>query len=150
MKLGDKVKMGQRYGLLGKEGASGGWSHLHFDIKSKQPSGQWVTEEGYAFLWESYVKQYKPNIVAVARPHHLIWVGEKVRLDGSRSWSETGRIARHDPCLLRADDEDSARRSWDVQSANVLHATARRNVGLRRRLVDSESPFGREHEAARC
>ncbi len=32
MKLGARVKMGQKVGVLGKEGASGGWSHLHFDI----------------------------------------------------------------------------------------------------------------------
>lgn len=36
---GARVRMGQRLGLLGKEGASGGWAHLHFGIKSRQPSG---------------------------------------------------------------------------------------------------------------
>ena len=93
---GDQVQMGQRIGLLGKEGASGGWSHLHFDIKSIQPSGKWGTEEGYAFLWEAYLKQYEPQIIAVARPHHLIWAGEKVTLDGSRSWSATGKIDQYE------------------------------------------------------
>ena len=33
IKPGVRLKMGRRIGVLGKEGASGGWSHLHFDIK---------------------------------------------------------------------------------------------------------------------
>ena len=46
-------QMGQKIGVLGKEGGSGGWSHLHFDITSRQPSGKWGTQEGYAFLWQA-------------------------------------------------------------------------------------------------
>ena len=70
--------MGQKIGVLGKEGSSGGWSHLHFDIKGRQPSGKWGIQEGYAFLWEAYRREHRPQIIAVARPHHLIWAGEKV------------------------------------------------------------------------
>ncbi len=83
---GRGVKMGQRIGVLGKEGGSGGWSHLHFDITGRQPSGKWGIIEGYAFLWEAYRNEYQPKLLAVARPHHLAAVGEKVVLDGSRSW----------------------------------------------------------------
>src|SRR5207253_2916740 len=72
---GQKVKMGQLLGLLGKEGGSGGWSHLHFDISGRQPSGKWGIIEGYAFLWEAYLKQYQPRLLAVARPHYLATVG---------------------------------------------------------------------------
>ena len=89
------VSRGDRIGLLGKEGGSGGWSHLHFEIKSRQPSGKWGTQEGYAFLWEAYRRQHKPPVVAVARPHHLIFTGESVKLDGSRSWSDSGKIASY-------------------------------------------------------
>jgi len=95
VKAGQRVAMGQKLGLLGKEGGSGGWTHLHFDITSKQPSGKWGIQEGYAFLWEAYYKQYKPRLIAVARPHHLAWTGEKVTLDASRSWA-AGKIARYD------------------------------------------------------
>ena len=91
---GERVRMGQKIGVLGKEGSSGGWSHLHFDIKSRQPSGKWGIQEGYAFLWEAYLCEHRPRIIAVARPHHLIWAGEKVVLDGSRSWSAGGEIGR--------------------------------------------------------
>jgi len=95
IKPGQQVKKGQKIGVLGKEGASGGWSHLHFDITSKQPSGKWGIQEGYAFLWEAYHEEHKTKIQAVARPHHLIWAGQKATLDGSRSWS-AGKIEKHD------------------------------------------------------
>lgn len=94
--LGAKVKMGQRIGLLGKEGGSGGWSHLHFDITMKQPDGRWGITDGYAYIFEAYVKQYAPKLIAVARPHHLIKAGQQVVLDGSRSWSASGSIAKYE------------------------------------------------------
>jgi murein DD-endopeptidase MepM/ murein hydrolase activator NlpD len=85
--MGSRVKMGQRIGILGKEGASGGWTHLHFGIKSRQPSGKWGTQEAYAFAWEAYVRENKPAIIAVARPHHFIRAGETITLDASKSWA---------------------------------------------------------------
>ena len=89
---GARVSMGQRLGVLGKEGASGGWSHLHFEIKSRQPSGRWGTEDAYAFLWQSYVDEFTPPVIAVARPHQLARVGEPVVLDGTRSWARAGAV----------------------------------------------------------
>lgn len=94
LRLGQKVRMGQPLGLLGKEGGSGGWSHLHFDISGRQPSGKWGIIEGYAFLWEAYQAEHKPKLLAVARPHHLVSVGDKIELDGSRSWSAAGPIEK--------------------------------------------------------
>jgi uncharacterized protein YxjI len=96
MKTGAQVSLGQKVGVLGKEGGSGGWSHLHFDITGRQPSGLWGIQEGYAFLWETYQRQYAPKIIAVARPHHFVFTGDKVVLDGSKSWSASGKIARYD------------------------------------------------------
>lgn len=93
---GVKVRAGQRLGLLGKEGGSGGWTHLHFDIHRRQPSGKWGCEEAYAFAWEAYQRQYRPKLIAVARPHHVVWTGETLTLDASRSWSAEGKIARYD------------------------------------------------------
>ena len=94
VKPGRPVKMGQKIGILGKEGGSGGWSHLHFDIKCKQPSGMWGIQNGYAFIWEAYQHQYEPQIIAVARPHQLAWADETVELDAGRSWSKTGTIKK--------------------------------------------------------
>ncbi len=90
IKPGARVKMGQKVGVLGKEGESGGWSHLHFDITALQPSGRYGILEGYAFLWQSYRDEHPTDLQAVARPHHLAWTGEAVTLDGSRSWSSKG------------------------------------------------------------
>jgi len=93
---GSRIRAGQRLGLVGKEGGSGGWTHLHFDIFSRQPSGQWGCQEAYGFVWEAYQRQYQPKLIAVARPHQLVLTGEKVVLDAGRSWSADGRIARFD------------------------------------------------------
>lgn len=87
---GQKVRRGQKIGVLGKEGGSGGWSHLHFDIKSRQPSGEWGTQAAYGFAWEAYRRECKPEIIAVARPHHLLWTGELAVLDATKSWSSAG------------------------------------------------------------
>lgn len=96
VKLGERVTMGQKIGTLGKEGDSGGWSHLHYEIIARQPSGKWGTLEGYALLWEAYLRQYKPDGIACARPHTAALVGEKVRLDGSRSWIGASKVAHYD------------------------------------------------------
>jgi hypothetical protein len=96
MRPGAQVTLGQKVGVLGKEGGSGGWSHLHFDVTSRQPSGLWGIQEGYAFLWESYQRQHAPKIIAVARPHHFVFAGDKVVLNGSKSWSASGKISRYD------------------------------------------------------
>lgn len=93
---GRVVKMGDPIGVLGKEGGSGGWSHLHFEIKSRQPSGLWGTQEGYAFLWQAYRQQHDPKLIAVSRPHHLIWTGETVTLDATKSWSASDAIVSYE------------------------------------------------------
>jgi murein DD-endopeptidase MepM/ murein hydrolase activator NlpD len=87
---GAEVRQGQKIGVLGKEGASGGWSHLHFDVVAPQPSGRYGIREGYAFLWQAYRQKYDPKLQAVARPHQLVWTDEPVVLDGTRSWSLKG------------------------------------------------------------
>jgi len=96
VELCGRVKLGQKIGTLGKEGGSGGWTHLHFEIKSRQPSGRWGTQEGYAFLWQAYRERHDPDVIAVARPGHIIFSGQTVTLDGSKSWSRSGGISRHE------------------------------------------------------
>jgi hypothetical protein len=91
LKLGEPVHKGQKIGTLGKEGDSGGWSHMHYEIVGKQPSGKWGTVEGYAFIWEAWLQQAKPNVIACARPHVAALTGETVRLDGSLSWSRDSK-----------------------------------------------------------
>jgi murein DD-endopeptidase MepM/ murein hydrolase activator NlpD len=94
---GARVKMGQRIGFMGKQGGSGGWVHLHFDISDKENStGNWGTEDAYAYVWEAYVRQYHPALIAVARPHHLLWTGQETTLDGSKSKSFAGEIVSYE------------------------------------------------------
>lgn len=95
IKLGERVRMGQPVGRIGKEGSAGCWTHLHYEIRGPQPSGKAGIVEGYAFLWEAYLRQYAPAVIAVARPHSFAWVGEPVKLDGSRSWARSG-VARYE------------------------------------------------------
>jgi len=95
VRLGQRIRMGQSIGRIGKEGSAGCWSHLHYEIRGPAPSGSAGVVEGYAFLWEAYERQYSPAVIAVARPHSFVCVGEPARLDGSRSWARAG-IARHD------------------------------------------------------
>lgn len=92
LKLGQIVKKGEFLGILGKEGGSGGWAHLHFEIKARQPSGEYGTEEGYAFLWEAALHRPHTNILAVARPHRLVRIGDEVVLDAQKSWSRSGAL----------------------------------------------------------
>jgi hypothetical protein len=47
----------------------------------------WGIQAAYGFVWEAYHRQHAPQIIAVARPHQLLWTGETARLDGSKSWS---------------------------------------------------------------
>lgn len=96
LKTGGRVRRGQPIGILGKEGGSGGWSHLHFDISGRQPSGKWGIIEGYAFLWEAFLQEHRPQLVAVARPHHFALTGERVTLDAQRSWSAEDKIAAYE------------------------------------------------------
>ena len=95
IKLGERVRAGQAVGRIGKEGSAGCWSHLHYEIRAPQPSGKAGIVEGYAFLWEAYQREHAPDVVAVARPHSFVWVGETARLDGGRSWARRG-IARYE------------------------------------------------------
>ncbi|MBI1325917.1 peptidoglycan DD-metalloendopeptidase family protein [bacterium] len=91
LKTGDQVRKGQSLGVLGKEGGSGGWAHLHFEIKARQPSGKYGTEEGYAFLWEAGAANQP--LVAVARPHKFVRVGEPFTLDAGRSHGLDGPLS---------------------------------------------------------
>jgi hypothetical protein len=148
VKLGGRVKKGQKIATLGKEGTSGGWSHLHYEIVGRQPSGKWGTVEGYVFLWEAYLREHKPDLIAVARPHHAALAGENVVLDGSRSWSRDSKITRYEwtfsdgsratgaraahTCrqpgnyaeLLKVTDA-KGRTAYDVATVNVLDAAHR-------------------------
>ena len=90
LKLGERVKIGRKLGLLGKEGGSGGWSHLHFGIATPQPSGKYGQTDGYALIFDAYRRSRGLKMIAVARPHLVTWADETITLDATRSWHIDG------------------------------------------------------------
>ncbi|HOZ48049.1 MAG TPA: PKD domain-containing protein [Candidatus Hydrogenedentes bacterium] len=93
--LGDVVSIGTPLGVVGKEGASGGWSHLHFEILARQPSGKWGAFAAYALLREAYIREYQPEILAKARQRYLLRPGDSAVFDGSGSWSADAAIVSY-------------------------------------------------------
>lgn len=93
---GAVLPMGAPLGLAGKEGASGGWSHLHFEINRRQPGGVWGVFPAHALLREAYIRERRPEMLACARVRHLLLPGESATLDGSGSWSAGGEITAHE------------------------------------------------------
>jgi murein DD-endopeptidase MepM/ murein hydrolase activator NlpD len=97
IKPGSRVKLGQPIGIMGKQGGSGGWVHLHFGMSHKETStGNWGIEDAYPYVWEAYIRQYDPAMMAVARPHHLLWTGQEATLDGRKSRSFAGDIVSYE------------------------------------------------------
>lgn len=96
VKIGDTIKAGQVIGILGKEAGSGGWAHLHFGVSSNVPNGKWGDLQSYPFVWEAYVNQFKPKVIACARPHVVGVVGQEVELSGELSWAAAGKIAQYE------------------------------------------------------
>ena len=90
VQVGSNVSMGQQIGVLGKEGGSGGWSHLHFELIRPQENGRYGSDSMYAFLHQVYQEKNDEPVIAVARPQILGFTGQPILLDGSRSWSESG------------------------------------------------------------
>jgi len=90
------VRKGRRLGTLGKEGGSGGWTHLHLGLWCRMPSGRRGSIDAYPFMWQAYREEHEPVLIGAARPHHLLWTGETARLDASRSWSASGKIAAYE------------------------------------------------------
>ena len=107
IQLGTVIRQGDPVGIVGKEGASGGWSHLHFEIKSRQPSGKWGTQAAFGFLHEAYVAEFGMTLYANARPAQMITAGDTTTLDGSRSWSATKSIESY---------------QWTLHDGRVVHA----------------------------
>jgi len=103
--------------VLGKEGASGGWSHLHFGIVARQPSGRYGQVEGYPLLAEAYLHEHPGSLLAVARPHRIAVVGERIELDGGRSICDGADIVSFRWTLHDGEVVDNARavKTYDTE-----------------------------------
>lgn len=86
VKPGQIVQKGDVLGLLGKEGGSGGWSHLHFGILTNQ-TGLWGNHQAWPYVWEAWINENRPVLTAVARPHLVGVIGQPIQLSGALSFS---------------------------------------------------------------
>jgi hypothetical protein len=129
-------------GPLGKEGGSGGWSHLHFEIFGRQLSDKWGVIEGYAFLWEAYLLEQKPKLLAVARPHQLAATGEGW-LRPNRSHLREGwplpRARGADGLARLHGGRPLARPRWSRIARDSGGYPGRRGTALRKRETSVES-----------
>ncbi len=99
---GMHVKKGQVIGILGMQCSSGRFSHLHVGAYFRSTDGE-VHHEGRNLrlnLYPWFVTAYKElansrRLLAVARPHHSVTVGEEVRFDGSNSLAFDSRIVAY-------------------------------------------------------
>ncbi len=89
LKMGLRIKKGQKIGVLGKTGPSGNFAHLHLgnylsesDLDSDRSNRRLNL---YPWLIATYQQQYQKMLYAVTRPHQTVSTGEKVLFDGSNS-----------------------------------------------------------------
>jgi len=94
---GAKVNLGQKIGMMGKQGGSGGWVHLHFGVHQKnQETKKWETVDAMPYLWEAYLKKYQPKLKAIARPKKVAWTNQEVKFNGSKSLAVEGEIISYE------------------------------------------------------
>jgi PKD repeat protein len=73
--------------------------------------------EAYPFLWAAAVREQKPAVIAVARPHHLALTGEEVTLDASRSWSADGKELKYHWKFTDGKEADGAKQTRTYEKA---------------------------------
>jgi hypothetical protein len=87
--MGAHVEKGQKIGILGKNGPSGNFAHLHLgtylNMHDLEVDNRNRRLNLYPWLVAAYQAQHPNGFLAVARPHHIAMTGEKVVLDGSNS-----------------------------------------------------------------
>ncbi|MBN1851462.1 MAG: peptidoglycan DD-metalloendopeptidase family protein [Pirellulales bacterium] len=86
---GTPVQRGQWIGMVGKRGASGNFPHLHVGAylsDAAKDSGQMSRNLNlYPWLVAAYLEKARDVLYAVARPHHVVQIGQTERFDGTHS-----------------------------------------------------------------
>ena len=119
-------------------------------LRDHEPAalGRWGTQEGYAFLWQAYLREQKPEVVAVARPHRFARTGEPVVLDGSKSWSRSGPVARFEWTFSDGTTASGPKSRADVRPPGLLQRGPQgHRPGRARRLRFRHRPSARPLEA---
>ena len=92
--VGQHVKGGDQIAILGNNWSD--FAHMHFEIWSLDDNGEYIIEVAYPYIWESYKKAHNPKIIAVAKPHRYIGVGDETTLDAEKSVSFEGNIINYE------------------------------------------------------
>jgi len=92
--VGQHVKGGEQIAILGNNWSD--FAHMHFEIWSLNDAGEYVLEVAYPYIWEAYKKAHNPKIIAVAKPHRYIGVGDTTTLDAAKSVSFEGNIIKYE------------------------------------------------------
>ena len=92
--LGQQVEGGDVVGILGNHWSD--YAHVHFEMWSLNDNGEYILELAYPYLIEAYIREHHPKIMAIARPHRYIAVGDSTLLDGSKSFSLEGQIVEYE------------------------------------------------------
>lgn len=115
---GAKVSLGQKIGMMGKQGGSGGWVHLHFGVHHKnQETKKWETVDAMPYLWEAYTKKHQLKLKAIARPKKVAWTNQEVKLDGSKTVAVEGEIVSYEWMFA-----DGTKASGPVQKRKYMEA----------------------------
>jgi len=155
MKPGREVKKGQVIGIMGIQGPSGRWPHVHVGIcvpdKSRVEEGAyrtWNELRLYPWLITAHAAQYPGNLYAVARLHQLILAGETASFDGTNSLcfgsdSVSYKWVFHDGTIANGPKAEKAYDKPGVYAATlwVSDAKGRRDVDFCRVKVHrAENP----------
>lgn len=129
LRAGSRVRKGQRIGTLGIQGPSGRFPHIHvgaFVIRESGPQEtayRWNSEiRIYPWLITAYRAQHAIPLLAVARLHQVIKVGEKAILDGRNSLSFESRIRSYRWELPDGSTSDAPLLEWACAEAGVHSA----------------------------
>ena len=99
IRSGVRVRRGEWVGMLGRQGASGNFSHLHVgvylsetDLAADRPCRNLNL---YPWLVAAYQAGRGSELHAMAGPHQTTFVGDPVRLDGRNSIAGPAEIASY-------------------------------------------------------
>ena len=94
--VGSQVARGEWVGMLGRRGTSGNFSHLHVGSYLSEAAMQagYMNRNLNLFPWlvTAYQAESPAELLAVARPHHTVRVGESVVFDGSHCLAAGSKI----------------------------------------------------------
>ena len=144
LRPGSRIFAGDPIGRLGKAGPSGGWSHLHFEARAPRPNGAWGHEDLYCYLLEDWAARHEYELIACARPHRRVKVGETLVLSGANTWASDGADLDFWWVLPDGTPVNGREVTWTPDRAGTMTATMRVEDG--RGSTDADTCIIQVHE----